>query len=266
MRKLSYFVVFAATLAFAATALAASSTVTVHPGDMHGWVFFDDNTGGPGTGQMVTGPAGQPLGAGSAELTVAGPTDRQALGTAAYAGTPLGSLTELSYWSYQTGPTLAISLQFDVKYRPADTLYGGRLVFEPYQTVGTVPAGWSQWDALNGVWWASRTTAAGSNGLCPQSSPCTWAQVLASWPDAAIGGNLLFKAGGGWAAFTGNVDAFTIGAGGTSTTYDFEPYVLVGPPASKEECKHGGWETFNNPAFTSEKECKQFVHEQKGDE
>ena len=44
------------------------------------------------------------------------------------------------------------------------------------------------------------------------------------------------------AAFIGNADAFTIGVSGEEVTYDFE---LFSHSHSKEECKKGGWETFN---------------------
>lgn len=261
MRKLLLALAAVVAVMSVGVASAATSVVTVTPANMQGWHFFDDTTNGPGTGQMVFGPAGQPLGSGSAQLTALLPTDRQALGTGAYTDTRLANISQLGYWSYQTGPTLAISLQFDVRYRPTDTAYGGRLVYEPYQSVGAVPAGWTSWDTLAGRWWASKTNAAGSNGLCSQSSPCTWAQVRSNWPDAQIWGRLLFKAGGAWSGFVGNVDALTVGVSGQATTYDFEP--TIGPPTSKKQCKHGGWRRFNNPAFESERDCKNFVKQQK---
>jgi hypothetical protein len=34
----------------------------------------------------------------------------------------------------------------------------------------------------------------------------------------------------------------------------FDP-VLVGPPTSKDECKDGGWMTFNNPTFKNQGDC-----------
>jgi hypothetical protein len=214
-------------LSFGVARAASPNSVDVTPVDMNGWAFFDDNTGLAGSGAMVYGPATPPRGVGSAQLSVTGPADRQALGSTAFSGTALSALTSLEYWSYQSGPMLALALQFDVRYHPADTTYGGRLVFEPYQQGGVVPAGWTHWTAVAGAaggkWWASKTSTAGSNGLCSQASPCTWAQVRANWPDASIRGAVLFKAGGGWPSFTGNVDAFTIGVLGASTTYNFDP-------------------------------------------
>ena len=210
-------------IVFVPTAQAAT-IVVVTPTNMQGWAFFDDNGNG-GTGVMVSGPAMPPRGTGSAELAVSSLSQGYALGTGAYAGTALADITSLSYWSYQPGPTLAIALQFDIKYRPADTSYDGRLVYEPYQNgTVTVGSGWQQWSPLSGIWWASHTGATnGSNGLCPISSPCAWSTILADFPNATISGALLFKAGGGWSSFSGNVDALTVGVSGSDTTYDFEP-------------------------------------------
>ena len=206
---------------------SASEALVVSPNHMHGWFFFNDNDPPtpPATGHMIWGPGHPPLGSGSAELAVVDIKDRQALGTQAYTGTKIADITHLSYWTYQTDPSHAMPLQFAVRYRPTDTLYGGRLVFEPGNG-NAVPASgtWQQWNPMGGKWWASKTNAAGSKGLCPQSSPCTWAQVKTNWPNASVNGTLLFKAGGGWNAWKGNVDALTIGVKGHGTkTYDFEP-------------------------------------------
>jgi hypothetical protein len=34
---------------------------------------------------------------------------------------------------------------------------------------------------------------------------------------------------------------------------------LVGPPTSKDECKKGGWQQFNNPSFKNQGDCASFV-------
>jgi hypothetical protein len=232
LRKLYVTAAIAALSLLPATSVAASDIVVVSPSNMHGWVFFEDNNNGPGSGHMVSGPGHPPLGEGSAELTVAPPTvavpvDRQALGIQAYQGTMLRDITDLTYWTYQTDPTHAVTLQFDIRFHPADTKYQGRLVFEPGAgsgNPGILPATWQPWNALNGKWWASHPGDAG--GMCIQATPCTWAQVKTNWPGASLWpfGNLLFKVGGPWLPWTGNVDAFTIGIQGReTTTYDFEP-------------------------------------------
>ena len=75
---------------------------------------------------------------------------------------------------------------------------------------------------MSGKWWASKPASSG--GLCDQNHPCTWVQVKTNWPNASINGTLLFKAGGGWNAWNGNVDAFMIRVHGHGAkTYDFEP-------------------------------------------
>jgi hypothetical protein len=228
---------------------ASSTTVVVTPANMQGWAFVDDNGHG-GVGQMVSGPETAPLGSGSAELSVSASNQGYMLATPAYAGTKLSDITDLSYSSYQTGPTLAIALQFDVNLTGSG--YEGRLVFEPYQNGhATVGSGWRSWSPLDGIWWSTHNVG----GLCPMSSPCTWANVLSYWPDASIAGNTLFKAGSGWTSFDGNVDAFTIGVNYVNTTYDFEP-----APTSKEQCKNGGWQQYTSPAFKNQGDCIQFVN------
>jgi hypothetical protein len=228
LRTISALAAVIATLLLTATTASAAEVVVVSPGHMHGWAFWNDNDppGQIATGHMVEGPGDPPLGEGSAELSVTGPGDRQALGTLAYGGVMLKDITTLSYWTYQTDPSHAMPFQFDVRYHPNDTGYQGRLVFEPGNgNPGGASRTWQPWSPMSGQWWASKTTAAGSNGQCGQNAPCTWAQVQQNWPNASINGAVLFKAGGGWPLpWTGNVDAFTIGVASRGvTTYDFEP-------------------------------------------
>jgi hypothetical protein len=92
-------------------------------------------------------------------------------------------------------------------------------------------------DGLAGTWWA---TGMPGQATCPQSSPCTWGQVLGAFPNAAIrndpiaGGNLLFRLGGPIAGgAVANVDEFTITVNASSTTYDFEPGVSVNPSVAQ---------------------------------
>ena len=216
------------------------TTVVVNPSNMNGWYFWNDKddvpTGSPG--ELVSGPATPPSGAGSVRL---GPlTDNGAtaaghsvIATDAYFGTALADITALSYSTYQPGPTQAIAVQFDIRYRTTDTAYGGRLVFEPYQNGAvTVGSGWQSWSPLAGTWWATKTTAAGTGGAqvvalpagnCAQSSPCTWSQINAAFPAAAVYGRFLLKAGSNWSGFDGNADNLTVGVSGNDTAYDFEP-------------------------------------------
>ncbi len=207
---------------------AAGPTVVVSPGSLvvdsspTGWYFWNDYndtpTGSPG--QLVAGPATPPLGAGSVELgpltTAGGATGHSAIATNAYFGTALADITSMSYSTYQPGPTLAIAVQFDVRYRTTDGAYGGRLIFEPYQNgTVTVGSGWQSWSPLAGKWWATHTDASGTGGTqvvalpsgnCAISTPCTWSEILAAFPDAQVYGRFLLKAGSGWSGFDGNAD------------------------------------------------------------
>lgn len=210
-----------------------AGTVVVKPSAMSGWYFWNDynDTFAGSPGELVSGPAAPPSGAGSVRLgpltTASGATGHSVIATDAYynggLGTPLANITALSYATYQPGPTLAVAVQFDVRYRTSDTAYGGRLVFEPYENGAvTVGSGWQSWTPLSGTWWASKTTAAGSAGLCPQGAPCTWAAINAAFPAAKVFGRFMLKSGSNWSGFDGNADNLTVGVSGVDTTYDFE--------------------------------------------
>jgi hypothetical protein len=215
-----------------------AADVVVNTLSLQGWFGGNEGPGGSvGTVAFVPGPDTPPVGGGSVELSVDS-TGRASFGTAAYKGAALASINQLDFEAYVSslGNPEAPSLQFDVDYdgTDANTAYQGRLVFIP-----SLPPldTWTSLDALAGTWWA---TAAPGNATCSQAIPCTWAQVLAAFPNAAIrndpsaGGNLLFRLGGPVAGgATVNVDQFTITVGVTSTTYDFEPGVSVNPSVAQ---------------------------------
>ena len=39
---------------------------------------------------------------------------------------------------------------------------------------------------------------------------------------------------------------------------------MVGPPTSKDQCKKGGWQTFNNPSFKNQGQCVSYVNHHDG--
>ena len=255
-------------------ALAATTTVTVTPSNMQGWVFCNDQVSdcSGATGSLVAGPASPPLGVGSARLLAPTTSAGQALILAAYQGTKLADITQLQYSTFVTsgGPPQVIALQFNVDSDLTDSLtnYQGRLVFEPYHTpaLGAVQLGaWQTWNPLQGRWWGSGTSTLASprpiSAACPQSNPCTWQDILEDFPNAGIhatAGAVVFKAGSGWSNFDGNVDALTIGVKvnpttTNTTTFNFEP--TVGPPTNKDQCKGDGWKQFNTPTFKNQGDC-----------
>ncbi len=216
-----------------------ASSVTVLPSNLNGWIFLPDAGGGTGTGGFEPGPGTPPLGEGSAFLQVDA-VARHILATGGFGGTRMDHVTDLSYRSYQNtlDPNFAISLQFEIDWDLNDgaNAFEGRLVFEPYLSPaqGAVQQNvWQPWDALAGKWYGTRTTVtvnnvAGVAQPCQMGTTCTWAQVLALFPNAGVRNTptspVLFKAGGPWAPnFDGNVDAFLFGISGSDITYDFEP-------------------------------------------
>lgn len=219
-----------------------SETIEVNPLDMKGWEFNSDrDTWAMGTGAMVAGPSTAPLGNGSARITTPTSDNRTKLRKYLTPGTLITDIFKLEYSTYRAEPTggvLAPAVQFDVDFdsTPVNPLKAdGRIVFEPYFTYTTQDDTWQTWDALadngTGNWWV-----AGPNGTsCQQSDPCTWTELKAAYPDMRISakslenidtqGAILFKAGGSWAGFDGNVDKLVLGIGTHITTYDFEPII-----------------------------------------
>ena len=168
-----------------------------------------------GSGAYVSGPNGAD-GSGSVALTV-NATGGELYGTGVFSATALDSFRFLSYKTYQKNPgTNAATLQMDADYDSTDgsTAFQGRLVFEPsmsgQQTVTNET--WQTWNPLtapSGWWQTGNAVVNGGNvgKACTQASPCSFAQVLAAYPDASvrpvtgqnggepIGGGVYFKAG-----------------------------------------------------------------------
>jgi hypothetical protein len=59
----------------------------------------------------------------------------------------------------------------------------------------------------------------------------------------------------------GNKSAWT---GAWKVTVTTAP-VLVAPPTNKDQCKHNGWKTFNNPPFSNQGQCEKYVKDHKKD-
>ena len=204
------------------------------------WVSNDDNTNAAGDITYVTGPATPPKGVGSVRLGVTGggASDLYAQNFA-NAATRFSQISSLSYSTYRSsvdaGNNLAVALQLNVDYDKTDTSNGwqGRVVYEPYNTVGgSVPQNtWQTWSPLTGKWWMSGNPTVGNvvgTKACPQGSPCTWTALLAAYPKAGFNPTqpyINFKAGSGgsWPGFVGNVDDLRIGIDGSLANYDFEP-------------------------------------------
>lgn len=191
--------------------LSAVGTVIIKPSSPNGWAFILE-TGTTGAGSFIAGPATPPLGSGSVRFTTGAAADGMLIGAPLYLGARLDEITVLQYSTFvansstSVAQVVALQLNIDDDITDADIGWKGRLVFEPYYSETVVKGNWQTWDTrTQGRWWG---THAAINGTCSIGSPCTWAQVLANFPNIGIHatlGAVNFKAGSSWpAGFDGN--------------------------------------------------------------
>ncbi|MEO5814247.1 MAG: hypothetical protein ABIT20_03095 [Gemmatimonadaceae bacterium] len=248
------------------TVVVAEASVVRQPENSpptNNWVLYTRAGTPPTAGQFVIGPDAPPLGVGSFQSQLALSTEKLTLFNYDHVGTALSSITALSYATYKnpgsTFPFPSINIEIDIN---GGTLNAGEfrtLVFEPYNQPGFVDAVgvWELRDAYDGGaarWWSTGVTS------CPQSSPCTWSALLASYPGATITGGFGINAGSGNAGLHGAVDALSISYGSGSVTYDFEPFVTA---TSRESCKDGGWKTrtrADGSPFKNQGDCVSYVN------
>jgi parallel beta-helix repeat protein len=191
-----------------------------------GWLFYDDNTdtynNTPGVlGSFVTGPAGQPLGSGSAEVTI-GAGGRTNLSTYQFAGTPLESITQLGWGARTTSAGDPSYLVVNVDFNLSDT-WQRRLVFVP---TGVVANTWQAFDAIQGG--AAQWVYSGGTWPAPNAiaGPKTWNQILADYPNARIrvsDAHVGIRTGNPGPAETTNIDRFVFGTDIAVKIFDFEP-------------------------------------------
>jgi hypothetical protein len=224
--------VSAALLACVAAAPASAAIIDVTAASPNGWSFSNtDNSGTNASGGFVAGPAGQPLGTGSAHFVVGDSNSSEVLIQGFSAAASVGSFTSLSYSTYVTtstpGSGSAATLQFDLFQGGG---YAGRLVFDPGLLGTVVDNQWQSWDATgaSAAWTLTRSsTLFGGACFLNTGNYCTFAQVSALLDSNNINAvDNLFKAGSGQASFNGNVDAYTI----NSTTYNFDAPAVATVP------------------------------------
>lgn len=237
-----------------ASALAVSTAhaVVVAPGNMNGWTYYTtDSSGalntGSGTADFVTGPATPPIGVGSGHLqTPAGGGDQSVQARLqGFAGTPLASLTSLSYSTYVTQwngaqvPYLTVWLDLDGNGSRDDRLWfeptysdGGYGNGNPFPQAPVALNTWQTWNVLQGmVYNDNGPSGPGANAV--QFSTYLTANPTATIIDAAPGvGGIRLATGFASASdnFNTYIDNFTIGVAGIDTNYDFEPAAI--PEAS----------------------------------
>lgn len=147
----------------------------------------------------------------------------------------------------------------------------GTLVYEPtWNQPGSIGSSTAvpldEWtdvaiDAGTGVfWWTGGFGQANTAGGPPLRTLNQWAAVFSS--DFGDSDLILVSIGVGTTnqgqiGYFDDVEIFHDFDGGYLAAYDFEPQ--IGPPLDKDECKKGGWMTFNSPSFRNQGDCVSFV-------
>ena len=133
----------------------------------------------------------------------------------------LSTLTYARYQSFvQDQPQSALDIAFKMEVYATGTGTYQTLVYEPYQNGSDVTGRWVEHNVLGGSIWSSRIPS----GQCSQALPCTFAQYLATYPDARV---LTAKfvigqiSGQGWPGFVGWLDDARLGFNGQTVRYDF---------------------------------------------
>lgn len=206
------------------------------------WAFVTETA--TGSGAFVNGPGTPPSGSpGSAQITVNNPGGEY-LYTQQYVGTRLDQIAGLSYNTYVVSSgipeTANLQFDFDPGQMPAPAGYQGRAVFVPATISGAVQVGvWQTWNPMTQRAWvgtgnpAARVLAA----ACTLASPCTWSQILATFPNAKMlaAGSFGFKVGNSLSAAVVSVDSFSIGTAGVAgvvNVFNFAIAAPVPPPPS----------------------------------
>lgn len=287
-RLLSTFTVTAAGLPLLVAALmplsaaAATSTVVVTQSDLDNtssnpavvradglnkWFMYNDSndTIDNTLGSFVLGPGTPPNGTGSVEFTLgSSPNDRKNIATYQFAGTPLASITEMSYVAYShsgvAGPNEAPFFNFNVDFNGSNS-WQKRLVYVPSANMGSVPQdSWNTYDVVNGgnaLWtWSGY---AGNGNKWPDGNTSqyrTWNDIKTAFPSASVLSTdswLGIRVGEpGPSGYTGNVDAFTIGTSAGTTTYDFEKVHPTSGQILKPQADHHYTKTLHLKATYSD--------------
>jgi len=254
MKKLGFaslLAVLAAVSIFVVSAVAATTVVVTQ--NNSSWTQDDTRAGGTVT---WTDAYGAPAGLGTSALqlkTTASTADKAGLYTHTMAGTPLADVTNLSYYTYQAVgnvPVADASYQLQVETGCGFTT----LVYEPYWNGTPVAGTWQQWDVDAGQFWSSKTiTCPGGALVSGAGGPpfYTLAQVQAMFPNAVVVG-----IGVNVGSFNPNYTVAVDGVQFNDTTYNFE---IGKRPTTKDQCKNGGWATFDDPAFKNQGDCVSFV-------
>jgi parallel beta-helix repeat protein len=219
---------------FTNTITPATTVITVTPVITNGWAYITE-TVGPGTGllpfDIVLSPPDPTLGEASARLTITDVNWRHMYVAPIFTGTLLSDITVFEYRLRvpSASPQFPyINIGWDDNVTDGNTGFRGRLVYSP----PSLPANaWHIVDARNDPtprWYTTLTGATQCNSIF---NPCTFTQLVAAYPNAAIHPNTLMgvplgfigiRVGGGSSTGTGYADGLRVGVGSQVTLFDFE--------------------------------------------
>ena len=261
MKKNGFMVTFAVTVMLAFVALVVGAVATAATKvvvTQNNTTWTQDDTRGTGTVSWTSefgAPAG--LGNSSLKLTTTLPTDKAGLYNHTMFGTQLSTVTALGFWTYQLQPSTNpphAAASYQLQIRACGDSGFTTLVYEPYWNGTVVANTWQQWDVDQGLFWSSRTVTCGTSTLVAGAGGpplYTLAQVQAMFPNAVV-------VGIGVNIGTNN-PGYYVGVDGVlfnDTLYDFE---IGTRPTSKDQCKDGGWMSFNEPAFKNQGDCVSYA-------
>ena len=251
---------------------SAGSTIVVTPTNQQGWSTADTR---PGGAVNFVADSTAPGGTGALQLTTDATTSAKAQYMHA-ANTPIGDVTELSYYTRQiSGPPFADpSFQLPVclsglttptPSNPTGCLGFTTFVFEPYQNNGSgtpfpliVPNVWQQWDVDAGQFWSSRTYADGTCSVVAGAGGPPFyslATIEAMCPNAVVVG---FGVNVG--TFNPAYNVYTDLVNFNGTTYDFEQFQVA---TAAGQCKNGGHANVkraDGSSFKNQGDCIQYVN------
>ena len=123
------------------------------------------------------------------DMTASPSQDKAQLNSFALTGTPLSTITTISYWSYRSSMSTGgapVDLSLNVAITGPNMPYT-TLVYEPYNQSGGVSAivndTWQPWSASDGVWWTNKIANPNPGS---QANPQPWTAFLALYPDALV--------------------------------------------------------------------------------
>ncbi len=234
---------YRASVAAPAYQVVTQASLTATP-NLTQWFFYQDTSpeGINNTlGSFVKGPGTPPSGVGSAQISTSG-LSRPNLATYQFSGTPLASINELKFSTYNPSagnpgsPNRSGYLHFNVDFNGTDT-WQRRLVYVPSANGTVVQDSWQEWDAYNNgsaLWSYSGGTwpaGIGEPGTTPGTTAKSWSTILSTYPGVRIrvtDSFLGIRVGEPYSdGYTENIDKFVFGTASATTVFDFEPEAVV---------------------------------------